>query len=152
MNKKVITILIIIAALGIFMQPPVRGGRHSSWWGIRPGGLDGWFHSGSDIAHAVGTPVNPVAMGKVKAAGEDDKRGKYVLISHFVVIETRYYHLDSISTEAGESVNHKSVIGTLGNTGLSTGPHLHFEIRLFGIPLPAYFLTLPGKVVQIFFK
>jgi len=149
--KKIILIVIIllfIIVLGILVRPPVTGGRLTSWWGIRPGGLDGWFHSGSDIGHAVGTPVKSISMGTVKQAGFDDFRGHFIYISHLGIFESRYHHLNSIETKTEEYINHKSVIGTVGNTGLSTGPHLHFELRFFGVPLPAFLLTLPGRGVD----
>jgi len=151
-NKRPIFILLFIIALGIFVRPPVIGGNLTSWWGIRPGGLDGWFHSGSDIGHAVGTPVNPVSSGTVKETGYDDNRGNFVNVSHLVIFESRYHHLNSVETKTGEKVNNKIVIGTVGNTGLSTGPHLHFEIRLFIVPLPGYLLTLPGRGVNALLK
>ena len=150
MNKKILVILILlfIIVLGLLMRPPVTGGRLTSWWGIRPGGLDGWFHTGSDIGHTTGIPVNSISMGTIKHAGFDDFRGNFIYVSHFGFLESRYHHLNLIETKTGERVNHKSVIGTVGNTGLSTGPHLHFEIRLLGVPLPAYLLTLPGRGVD----
>jgi len=146
--KKVIFIIAILL-IGFFLRPPVDGGRFSSWWGLRPGGLDGWFHVGSDIAHATGTPITPVSWGNIKQAGYCDLRGYYVIISHLGFLESRYYHLDTITTAVRESVDHKSVIGTVGDTGLSTGPHLHFEIRVFGIPLPAFLLSLPGRLFNM---
>jgi len=150
MKKKVIIIFIILFIIvsGFLLRPPVAGGNLTSWWGIRPGGLDGWFHTGSDIGHAAGTPVNPVSMGTIRHTGFDDLRGHFIYVSHFGFLESRYHHLNSIEIKTGENVNHKSVIGTVGNTGLSTGPHLHFEIRLLGVPLPAYLLTLPGRGVN----
>ena len=151
--KKPIIIAAILIVLGLMVRPPVEGGKLTSWWGIRPGSPGGWFHTGSDIGHSVGTPVNPVAPGTIKITSNDlsDDRGLYILISHLGLIESRYYHLDSISVSAGDKVNHKSVIGRLGNTGLSTGPHLHYEIRLFGIPLPAFLLSIPGIVFKKIF-
>jgi len=150
MKGKILIIAVVLLVLGLLLHPPVSGGKFSSPWGIRPGGLDGWFHTGSDIAHAVGTQVTPVAPGKISHVNNnpEDPRGLSVNISHLGFIQTRYYHLNSIDMAAGETVNHKSVIGTLGNTGLSTGPHIHYEIRLLGIPLPAYLLTLPARIFQ----
>jgi len=145
---KVITFIVIFLVLGFLIRPPVAGGKLTSLWGIRFSGIGGFFHSGSDIGQALGTPVTPASIGTVKQTGYDDQRGNFVKISHLGIMETRYYHLDSITVSAGENVNYKSVIGTLGNTGTSTGPHLHLEIRLIGIPLPAYLLTLPGNILQ----
>jgi len=147
---KLITILVIVGLIGFLLRPPVTGGKLTSWFGIRPGGLDGNFHTGSDIGHAVGTPVRSVAGGKVRSTGFHDNAGNFVNVSHMGIAETRYYHLDAILATTGQSVNHKTVIGTVGNTGLSTGPHLHFEVRFFGIPLPAYLLTFPGRIFDMF--
>jgi len=150
---KIITFIAIFLVLGFVMQPPVKGGRLSSWWGIRPSGLGGFLHPGTDIAHTPGTAIYAIASGSVRETGQplEDPRGNFVRLGHFGIIETRYYHLHDIYVERGQSVNHSSIIGTVGNTGLSTGPHLHFEIRLIGIPLPGYLLTLPGRIVGVFF-
>ena len=64
------------------------------------------------------------------------------------LIESRYLHLDSIAVTAGQKVEPSQPIGTVGNTGISTGSHLHFEIRVLGVPLPAYALCLPGRIVD----
>ena len=145
--KRIVITIGILLVIGFIFRPPVDGGRLSSWYGIRASGL----HPGSDIAHAEGTPIRPVAPGVVKQAGNfDDDRGFFVTISHLGVVQSRYYHMNSIATYPGQSVDHKFVIGTVGNTGLSTGPHLHFEIRVIGIPLPPYLLTIPGRVVNLF--
>ncbi|MCL2804641.1 MAG: M23 family metallopeptidase [Treponema sp.] len=146
--KKIIVIIVLILALGFFVRPPVIGGKLTSWWGIRPSGITGFFHPGSDIGHNVGTPVFPVSRGTIKQTGYDDQRGYFVNISHLGFTESRYYHLDSISVQEGEKVDLKSIIGTVGDTGTSTGPHLHFEIRIFKIPLPAYLVSLPGRIFQ----
>jgi len=149
MKRLLIIAAIIFLVLGLLLRPPVNGGKFTSAWGIRPGGPDGWFHTGSDIGNAVGTPVFPVAGGRITDTGFDDIRGFYIIISHLGIFQSRYYHLNSVLISAGEKVTGKTKIGTLGNTGLSTGAHIHFEIRLFKIPLPAYLLTLPGRLFNL---
>ncbi|MCL2175789.1 MAG: M23 family metallopeptidase [Treponema sp.] len=149
--KKIFTILGILFVFALVFRPPVAGGKLTSWWGLRPGGADGrLFHTGSDIAQAIGTPVNPIASGKVQQANSEinDGRGIFVTVSHFGIIQSRYYHLNSLNVSPGDSVNHKTVIGTVGETGTATGPHVCLEFRLLGIPLPAFLLTLPGSIFK----
>ncbi len=88
-----------------------------------------WFcHKGLDIAAPQGTPVRAVAAGTVKFAGWNNQGyGNLVVIDHGGY-QTLYGHLSAISV--GQSVGAGQVIGSMGNTGFSTGPHLHFEIRL----------------------
>jgi murein DD-endopeptidase MepM/ murein hydrolase activator NlpD len=103
------------------------------------------FHTGIDIAspdHAVGTPVTAFMKGTVIYADETAAGyGKHVIIDHGHHITSVYGHLDSIAVTVGQEVGITTVIGTRGNTGWSTGPHTHFEIRLFDIPVnPRTFL------------
>ena len=142
-NKRLLLIIVIILALGFLLRPPVSGGRLSSVYGIRffAGRV---FHNGSDIALPVGSPVKPVTWGTIKETGFTDSKGNYISISHLSIIQSHYMHLDTIDSSVGQKVNHSTVIGTVGNTGLSTGPHIHYEIRVFGVPLPPYLLCLPG--------
>lgn len=95
------------------------------------GGYD--FHEGIDVAAPTGTPVHAAWTGVVKASGWMGDAGKAVIISHGVA-ETRYFHLSRIAVTPGQQVNAGEVIGYVGNTGKSTGPHLHFEIRVAGRP------------------
>ena len=97
------------------------------------GGPVGSHHSGLDIANALGTPVIASAPGRVAWAGEMPIRGISVLIDHGAGVLSGYHHLDSAGVEAGEFVEAGSVIGELGTTGLSTGPHLHWELTVWGI-------------------
>lgn len=104
------------------------------------------FHTGIDIANAnrkVGDPVNAFLPGKVIYAGETWwGYGKHVIIDHGNNITTVYAHLDKIFVYTDQEIKtNKHVIGNMGTTGWSTGPHLHFEIRVFGIPVnPRTFL------------
>jgi len=104
------------------------------------------FHTGIDIANAkgqVGDPVNPFLPGKViYAGGIWWGFGKHIIIDHGNNITSVYAHLDKIFVVKGqEIITTKHVIGRMGSTGWSTGPHLHFEIRVYGIPVnPRTFL------------
>ena len=86
-------------------------------------------HDGFDIAASVGTPVVASADGTVRQADYADSPGNRIVLDHASGWETRYLHLDSKAVSTGESVTKGQVIGTVGNTGSSTGPHLHFQIE-----------------------
>jgi murein DD-endopeptidase MepM/ murein hydrolase activator NlpD len=103
------------------------------------------FHTGIDIANAegkIGDPIRPAMNGTVIYAGEIFwGYGKHVIIDHGDNISTTYAHLNKIYVYKGQVVSTIDTIGTMGNTGWSTGPHLHFETRIYGIPVnPREFL------------
>lgn len=103
------------------------------------------FHNGIDIANPqgrIGDPVTPIMAGKVIYADETFwGLGKHVIVDHGDNITTVYGHLDRIYVEKDQEVVSGTVIGLEGNTGWSTGPHLHLEVRVFGIPVnPRVFL------------
>jgi murein DD-endopeptidase MepM/ murein hydrolase activator NlpD len=103
------------------------------------------FHTGIDIASSngkIGDPVTPFMKGTVTYVGDLSwGYGKHIIIDHGNNITSLYEHLSSINVKLGNKVEPGNVIGNEGNTGWSTGPHLHFEIRIFGIPVnPANFL------------
>ena len=133
--------------LAVLLRPPVSGGKVTSWFGIRVA-FGRVLHPGTDIALPTGAPVNSTSWGTVKEIGFHERYGNYIVISHLPVIDSRYMHLDSMRVSIGAEVNPQTIIGTVGNTGLSTGSHLHFEIRLLGIPLPPYLLCFPGRIAQ----
>jgi murein DD-endopeptidase MepM/ murein hydrolase activator NlpD len=87
------------------------------------------FHSGIDIGAASGTPVVATAAGTVVSAGWNGGYGKAIIIQHNDVQQTLYGHLSEISVQPGQQIAQGSVIGLVGSTGNSTGPHLHFESR-----------------------
>ena len=93
------------------------------------------IHTGTDIVAPAGTPVQSALAGTVRAVGEDDKRGKFVIVEHPKGVETRYYHMNKIVAQEAARVRVGDVIGEVGSTGQSTGPHLHFEIRQDGTPV-----------------
>jgi len=97
------------------------------------------FHTGIDIANPdglIGDPIIPFMEGVVIYAGETARGyGKHVIIDHGNNISSVYAHLDRIYVYNGQKVKIGDVIGKMGSTGWSTGPHLHFEIRVYGIPV-----------------
>ncbi len=106
-----------------FLIRPISGGRKSQ-------GIHG--HNGVDLASSIGTPVYAAAGGTVIAArmgGYNGGYGNMIIISHANGIQTVYAHLNAIYISQGQTVTQGQTIGELGNTGKSTGPHLHFEVR-----------------------
>ncbi len=94
------------------------------------------FHSGIDIAGPIGDPVHPFMEGTVVYAGEIWWGfGKHVIIDHGDNVTSIYGHLDKIFVLKGNKVTINQVIGNRGSTGWSTGPHLHFQINVYGLPV-----------------
>jgi murein DD-endopeptidase MepM/ murein hydrolase activator NlpD len=91
------------------------------------------FHKGMDIANRKGTPIVAPADGVVTYAGNKGFFGKLIVIDHGHGMVTRYAHADKILKKQGEKVKRGDVIALMGNSGRSTGPHLHYEVRLNGI-------------------
>ncbi|MEA3280094.1 MAG: M23 family metallopeptidase [Thermodesulfobacteriota bacterium] len=105
------------------------GYRKSPFTGLRE------FHKGLDIATKNGTPIIASADGIVTYAGRKRLMGRMIVIDHGHGMVTRYAHLEKILKKSGEPVKRGDTIGLVGNTGRSTGPHLHYEVRLNGIPV-----------------
>src|SRR5579859_5486088 len=101
------------------------------------------LHTGIDIANVMDTPVTPFMNGTVIYAGEIFwGYGKHIIIDNGNNISSLYAHLDKIYVYPGEKVTLNQVIGAEGETGWATGPHVHFEVRVFGIPVnPRTFLA-----------
>lgn len=116
---------------------PLVGGRLSSGFGMRGDPLLGGtrFHGGVDIAAAQGTPVFATSTGTVLSASWGGGYGILVRVSHDGSVETRYAHLSAVAVRAGDAVEAGQVIGYVGSTGRSTGPHLHYETRVKGHPV-----------------
>lgn len=112
---------------------PVRGWI-SSGFGDRnnPVTGKGSFHSGVDIANDNGSPIRATADGTVSFAGWEGGYGKLVVLNHGNGFSTYYGHLSEIKAGVGQRVARGQVIGRMGATGNTTGPHLHYEIRLYG--------------------
>ena len=103
-------------------------GRVSSEYGSRWGRT----HHGIDIAASTGTPIYAVRDGKVTFSGTNGNYGKMIKIDHGGGIETRYAHCSVLKVSSGTSVKKGQLIALVGSTGNSTGPHLHFEVRVGG--------------------
>ena len=104
---------------------PVLGGRRR--------------HKGVDLAAPKGTPIYATADGIVGHAQWLSSYGLYVEIAHGASLETRYAHMSRLAVAPGERVRKGDIIGYVGSTGRSTGPHLHYEVRIDGIavnPIP----------------
>ena len=87
------------------------------------------FHSGIDIRKKIGAEITTTADGKVLKKGYSKGQGNYVVIGHGKDFKTRYFHMKKSLVEKGDQVKRGQVIGLVGNTGRSTGPHLHYEIH-----------------------
>lgn len=123
-----------LSYLGILFRRPVRDTAISSFYGYRLHPVTGRrsFHSGVDFPGPTGTAVFAAREGTVIARGNHPVYGLYVRLGHAGGYETFYGHLDEVSVELNQRISSGMMLGTIGNTGLSTGPHLHFEIRLNG--------------------
>ncbi|KUG28438.1 membrane protein [hydrocarbon metagenome] len=93
------------------------------------------FHKGLDISTTLGTPVYATAAGTVSFAGEGQGSGPTVTIEHRGGITTSYSHLDGVAVTQGQTVSRGEAIGSVGDSGRSTGPHLHYEVRVNGVPV-----------------
>ncbi len=118
---------------------PIDGGWVSSKFGYRHSPFTGEkeFHAGVDIACREGTPIKATADGKVLFAGVKGSMGKTVVIDHGFGIKTRYGHMNKIRVNCGQNVTKGDIIGEMGSTGRSTGPHVHYEVRLNDVPVDA---------------
>jgi len=117
---------------------PVSGARISSQFGVDRGSR---AHGGVDFAAACGVPVIAAAAGRVSAANYSTSAGNLVHIEHGGGLQTRYFHLQRSVVGVGANVAQGQLIGYVGNTGNSTGCHLHFEVRVNGTAVdPIYAL------------
>ena len=122
---------------------PLPQGVLTSSFGMRKNPVTGHliFHKGVDLAAPRGTPVHACAAGTVVDTGYNDIYGNYVLIRHEGKRESLYGHLQTVKIVLHQAVKSGTIIGTVGSTGQSTGPHLHFEIHENGVAKnPAGFL------------
>jgi murein DD-endopeptidase MepM/ murein hydrolase activator NlpD len=117
-------------ALGEHFMHPVRGARLTSTFGWRNDPISGVrrHHAAVDLAAPQGTPVRAAMDGRVSALGFNPVYGNFIIISHLGNYQSLYAHLDAVSVIRGDQVRQGAQIGTVGNTGYSTGPHLHFAI------------------------
>lgn len=121
---------------------PVQGGEISSPYGSRVGPIEGGYewHQGIDIAVDFGDPVYASAAGKVEQAGWNGGYGRYVRIDHGNGYESAYGHMSSIAVEAGQQVSKGEIIGFVGSSGYSTGPHVHYEVLVDGKAVDPYYM------------
>lgn len=114
---------------------PVQGWL-TSGFGFRTNPFTGLtqMHEGIDISNRVGTPVVSSADGIVSDVGNDWVHGKILVISHGFSMITRYSHLNKVLVKVGQKVKRGDKVAEVGMTGKTTGPHLHYEVRLNGIP------------------
>jgi murein DD-endopeptidase MepM/ murein hydrolase activator NlpD len=117
--------------------------RHTSGFGMRWGRM----HAGTDMAGAYGSPVLATADGVVTQAGWESGYGQMVTVRHDFGFETRYAHLSEIRVSVGERVSRGDRVGDMGNSGRSTGTHLHYEVRVGGNPVdPMRFIRAASNV------
>lgn len=120
---------------------PLRGSTLTSGYGMRthPVLRKRRAHKGVDLAAPTGTPIYATADGIVTRADWFSSYGLYISVDHGGELETRFAHLSRLAVEAGERVKKGDLIGYVGSTGRSTGPHLHYEVRVGGVavnPIP----------------
>ena len=116
--------------LGELFAWPTQG-RFTSGFGMRPDPFTGQrrFHNGIDLANRPGTPIRAAASGRVVHVEEQIANyGRFVIIRHADGFQTLYAHMNSFNVRLGQSVSRGQQIGTMGSTGRSTGPHLHFSV------------------------
>ncbi len=115
---------------------PVMGPRMSSDFGLRrhPIRKHHAHHHGVDLAAPQGAPIRVIAAGQVVYADPLGGYGKVVVIKHASGLTSHYGHCETLGVSIGQMVRPGDILGTVGSTGLSTGPHLHFEIRQDGKP------------------
>lgn len=114
-----------------FLNYPTEGGTITSLFGQRWGKM----HNGIDIGNNVGEPVYSALDGVVKECHYENGYGNKIVVEHDNNITTVYAHLSEFRTTVGAEVKKGDLIGKVGNTGNSTGPHLHFEVRVNGVPI-----------------
>ena len=128
------------------MYKPLKQGIMTSAYGYRVSPISGqWkFHAGVDLAAPAGSNVFSCLPGKITVAKYDSVYGNYILITHYNGYSTLYAHLSAILVKVGDKVDGGKIIGKVGTTGASTGPHLHFEVRKNGkTENPATLIKLP---------
>nr|WP_233994133.1 M23 family metallopeptidase [Porphyrobacter sp. AAP60] len=128
-------------AISVPSRMPLEGAQLTSSYGMRTHPVLGGRrqHSGIDLAAPTGTPVYATADGVIGRADWFSSYGLYISINHGASMETRYAHLSRLAVAAGDNVKKGDLIGYVGSTGRSTGPHLHYEVRVEGLavnPIP----------------
>ena len=133
------------------MKTPINGARLSSSFGKRKHPILGYTktHFGTDFAAPTGTPIMASGSGTVIKAGWCGGGGNCIKIRHNSSYSTVYAHLSKFNTRKGKKVQQGQIIGYVGSTGMSTGPHLHYEVHYNSKPVNSQKLKLPsGKVLK----
>ena len=128
------------------MKTPLNGARLSSGFGNRKHPILGFtkMHKGVDFAAPLGTPIFAAGDGIIEYSGWNGFFGKYIRIKHNGTFKTAYAHLSKIYKKRGTRIKQGDIIGTLGSTGRSTGPHLHYEILVHGKQVNPLRIKLPS--------
>ena len=130
------------------MKTPIDGARLSSNFGMRKHPILGYnkMHKGVDFAAPTGTPIYAAGDGIIEMAGWNSGYGKYVRIKHNSTYKTAYAHMSKIAKGIGKGtrVSQGEIIGYVGTTGQSTGPHLHYEVHMDGKPVNPLGIKLPA--------
>ena len=135
------------------MKTPINGARLSSPFGMRKHPIDGFnkMHRGTDFAAPMGTPIMASGDGIIKKAGWCGGGGNCVVIKHNSTYQTVYAHMSKFASgiRSGVRVKQAQIIGYVGSTGKSTGPHLHYEVIVNGKKINSQKLKLPsGKILK----
>ncbi|MFO7780920.1 MAG: M23 family metallopeptidase [Spirochaetia bacterium] len=131
---------------------PVTGGRRTSHFGDRrtyryvDGASASAVHWGIDIAAPTGTPVRAGGDGRVVMVADRVISGNTVVIEHLPGVYGLHYHLDEAQVAVGDAVGAEDIIGTVGASGLATGPHLHWEVRVSRVPIEPEVLLSSGLI------
>jgi murein DD-endopeptidase MepM/ murein hydrolase activator NlpD len=133
----------IAAEKAPFSTPVKSNFRYTSGFGPRWGRM----HNGTDFAGPIGTPIYSTADGVVTHAAWSSGYGRLIKIRHEFGIETRYAHLNAMNVTVGQRVSRGERIGAMGNSGRSTGPHLHYEVRVGGAPVNPMIYIRAGQNV-----
>lgn len=131
---------------------PMPGGDMTSNFGSRRDPFLGSlaFHAGIDFRSPTGTDIRPTAPGVVTVAGWSGGYGNMVEVDHGNGVTTRYGHMSRIIARVGDHVTRDTVIGEVGSTGRSTGPHLHYETRINGVPLnPVNYINAGNRLASL---
>lgn len=130
-----------VTSISVPSRMPLEGASLTSGFGMRTHPVLGGrrAHSGIDLAAPTGTPVYATADGVVSRADWFSSYGLFISVEHGASTQTRYAHLSRLAIAAGDTVKKGDLIGYVGSTGRSTGPHLHYEVRVDGLavnPIP----------------
>lgn len=135
-----------------FLASPLAYSRVTSVYGPRIHPVSGSpkYHKGADYGAPAGTPVRTVADGEVTFAGRKGGYGNYVVIRHSKTASTAYAHLERVAVRAGQRVQQGQNIGTVGSTGMATGPNLHFEYFVKGASTdPTRIVSTPSSTTSV---